>query len=65
MDFDARTQKSMDLVEIHYMLGLVYFRKGQYQKALETWRLGLERDPGNQALQEHITKVRLRLQEHH
>ena len=58
MESGARTQKSLDLVDVHYNLGLVYFKKGRYQEALETWEKGLARDPGNKALQERITEVR-------
>ncbi len=59
------TMKSLDLVEVYYTLGLIYFRKGEYEKALETWRMALERDPGNQALQARIAEMRTRLPEPH
>lgn len=63
MDSGARTQKSLDLVDVYYNLGLVYFKKGQCQKALETWEKALGLDPGNGVLQERIAEARARLRE--
>jgi len=53
----GRTQKSLNLVDVHYNLGLVYFDKGQYQKALEIWERTLARDPDNGILQERIAEA--------
>ena len=61
MDSGARTQKALDLADVHYNLGLVYLKKGQYREAVETWEKALARDPGNQMLQERIAEVRERL----
>ncbi len=61
MDSGARTQKSLDLVDIYYNLGLVYFKQEQYSEALETWQKALERDPGNDALLERIEEAKARL----
>ena len=63
MESGALTQKSLSLVDVHYNLGLVYFKKGQYQEALETWEKGLTKDPGNEVLQERIAEVKARLEE--
>ena len=51
---DAATRKSLDLVDVYYNLGIVYCRKGQYQQAAETFRKGLDRDPGNRALRDRL-----------
>ena len=62
MESGARTQKSLDLVDVYYNLGLVYFKKEQFQEALETWQKGMNRDPGNEALQERIEEAKARLE---
>lgn len=53
----ARTQKAVDLVDVYYNLGMVYFKQGQYPKALEIWERTLARDPHNGILQERIAEV--------
>ena len=53
----ARTRKSLDLVDVHFNLGLVYFKKGQYSQALQTWQKALARDPGNELLEQHIARA--------
>ena len=63
LDSGARTQKALDLVDVHYNLGLVYFKKDQHRQALETWEKALARDPGNQMLKERIAEVKERLAE--
>ena len=62
MDSGARTQKSLSLIDVHYNLGLVYFKKGKFQEALEVWEKALSREPGNEMLQERIAEVKARLQ---
>jgi tetratricopeptide (TPR) repeat protein len=63
MEGGARTQKALNLVDVHYNLGLVYYKKGQYREALEIWEKALGRDPGNVALEERITEAKARLGE--
>ncbi len=58
MDSGARTQKALDLIDVHYNLGLVYFKKGQHRQALEIWEKALVRDPGNENLEERIAQVK-------
>lgn len=53
----ARTQKSLDLVDVHYNLGLVYFKQGEIDQALATWRKALATDPGNESLLERIAEA--------
>jgi tetratricopeptide (TPR) repeat protein len=60
-DGGARTQKALDLVDVYYHLGLVYFKKGQYREALDTWNKGLARDPGNELLRQRIEEARARM----
>ena len=63
MDSGARTQKAMDLIDVHYNLGLVYYKKGQYREALATWEKALARDPDNEMLKEKLEEVKGRLEE--
>ena len=63
MNSGAQTQKSLSLADVHYNLGLVYFKKGRYQEALETWDKALEKDPANTLLQKRIAEAKARLQE--
>ena len=62
LESGARTHKSLDLVDVYYNLGLVYFKQEQYHQALETWEKALERDPGNEALQERIEEAKAQLE---
>ena len=41
------TQESLDLFDVQYKLGLVYYRKGDYPRAVETWEKALKRRPGH------------------
>ena len=52
------TQKSLDLSEIQYNLGMVYFKKQEYQRAIETWEKVLERRPDDGELKELIEEAR-------
>lgn len=61
VDSDA-TQRSLGLVDVQYNLGLVYFKKEEYQKALETWQKALSMDPDNEILQQRIGEARERLE---
>jgi len=63
MDSGARTQKSIRLVDVHYNLGLVYFKKGQYRQALKSWEKALAIEPESQAVQERIEQVKTCLHE--
>ncbi|MFA6108077.1 MAG: tetratricopeptide repeat protein [Candidatus Latescibacterota bacterium] len=63
MASSARTQKSLNLVDVRYNLGVVYFKKGQYLEALATWEKALEKDPDNPELRERIAEVRRRIGE--
>lgn len=58
MDSGARTQKSLDLIDVYYNLGLVYFKKGEYAAALKVWEKALARDPGNAMIEERLLEVR-------
>jgi tetratricopeptide (TPR) repeat protein len=58
----ARTHKSLDLVDVYYNLGLVYFKQEQYEEALRTWQKALERDPGNEVLQERIDAAKAQIE---
>lgn len=58
----GRTQKALSLSDVHYNLGMVYYKKGEYHKALEYWERGMRQDPGNPFLQKCIAEVREKLQ---
>ncbi len=58
MDSGARTQKSLDLIDVYYNLGLVYFKKEKYAEALDVWEKALVRDPGNAVIAERLLEVR-------
>ena len=50
----AHTQRALSLADVHYNLGLVYARKGQYREALAAWERALERATAGDALREKI-----------
>ena len=52
------TQKSLDLSEIQYNLGMVYFKKQEYQRAIETWEKVLGRRPDDGELKRLIEEAR-------
>jgi Tfp pilus assembly protein PilF len=41
----AATQKAMSLSDVRFRLGMVYYRKGDLPRAIETWRKALEAAP--------------------
>ena len=63
----AHTQRALSLADVHYNLGLVYARKGQYLEALAAWERALERTTAGDALHEKIAgaseEVRRHLEE--
>ena len=61
LESGAVTRKALDVVDVYFNLGLVHYKKGQYEKALEIWEKALGRDPGNQHLQERIDQVKEQL----
>lgn len=54
----GHTQRSLSLADVHYNLGLVYFKKEEYRKALEAWERGLRQDPDNAFLKERVAEVK-------
>lgn len=59
----ARTEKCLRLVDVHYNLGLVYFKKERYREAVSAWRRALELEPGNEDIRAQITGAEQRLAE--
>jgi tetratricopeptide (TPR) repeat protein len=41
----------------HYLSGVIYFQKGDYEKALAEWKLSKELDPSNQDAQAGIDRL--------
>jgi len=52
------TQRVMHAAEVHYRLGNVYFRKGDIDQAISSWKQALRIDPGYEAAQQMMDKVR-------
>jgi tetratricopeptide (TPR) repeat protein len=59
---EGLTQKSLSLAQVHYNLGMVYYKKGEYRKALQCWEKGLQQDPANTFLQKCIAELKEKLQ---
>ncbi len=60
-DDAALTQQSLRLSDVHYNLGMVYYKKGDYAKALEAWEKGIGQDPDNAVLKQSIQDVQQKL----
>ena len=56
------TRKSLDVVDVRYRLGMVYFKQGQYKRAAELWEKILQDRPGDQALASQIQDARSRME---
>lgn len=55
------TQKSMDVTDIRYKLGMVYYRKGSIMQALEIWKKVLLQNPENESLRKLVEKTEIEL----
>lgn len=44
------TMEAMDVGDVQFRLGMVFFKKGAYARALEVWAKVLERQPENNNL---------------
>jgi tetratricopeptide (TPR) repeat protein len=58
-----RTHKSLSLLDVQYNLGLVYYKKGKYEEALEIWGKALEQDPENSEILARMAAAREQIQE--
>ena len=58
-----RTQKSIEVSDIRHKLGVVYFKKGQYAKAVEIWRKVLQDAPDNLEVKTFIEKAEQAMKE--
>lgn len=52
------TQRVMHAAEVHYRLGNVYFRKGDFDQAISSWTQALTIDPGLEPARQMLEKVR-------
>jgi len=51
------TQKIIDLSDVRYKLGMVYYRKGDLSSAIRAWRQVLEEKPEYTGLRELIEQT--------
>ncbi len=54
------TQRTMELYGVQYRLGIVYFKKGDYGRALEVWERALRERPNDEELKNLIRDARNR-----
>jgi hypothetical protein len=57
------TQKSMDVVDIRYKLGMVYYKKGNIAQALELWKKVLAQHSEHTVVREMIEKAETEIRE--
>ncbi|MBI3554232.1 MAG: hypothetical protein HY077_17170 [Elusimicrobia bacterium] len=43
----AATEEALRASQQHYLSGVIYFQKGDYEKARDEWKLSKQIDPGN------------------
>lgn len=55
------TQGAMNLSDVRFKLGMVYFKKGEYARAAEAWEKVLENNPDNVDLKRLVQDARARL----
>ncbi|MFH1568005.1 MAG: tetratricopeptide repeat protein [Gemmatimonadota bacterium] len=58
------TRRSLSLVDVHYNLGLVYARKGEYRRALEVWERALERAASGDAVRQQVEEAMAGVRRH-
>ena len=58
LDNPAMTQGAMDIGDVRFKLGMVYFKKGEHKRAVETWEKVLLDDPDNVELKRLIQATR-------
>lgn len=56
------TQGAMNLSDVRFKLGMVYFKKGEYARAAEAWEKVLANNPDNVDLKRLIQDARSRLE---
>ena len=52
------TQKPLKSSEVRYKLGIIYFKRGKYKKAIETWEKLLDEESDNFAIEQLIDNAR-------
>ena len=53
----GETQKAMDLIDVRYKLGMVYYKKGAFSQAIAMWTKVLQGDPDNLNVRSLIEKA--------
>lgn len=57
---EMATQKALDISDVRYRLGMVYYRQGHYQRAVQIWEKILQERPGDGELEGLIRDARER-----
>ena len=55
------TQRAMNTEDVRYKLGMVYFKRGKYREAIETWQKLLVNESNNTAVKQLIDEARKEL----
>jgi cytochrome c-type biogenesis protein CcmH/NrfG len=55
------TQKAMKAEDIRYKLGMIYFKRGKYREAIDTWQKLLEEESNNVAVKQFMDEARKKL----
>jgi lipopolysaccharide biosynthesis regulator YciM len=62
-NFEAKTQVEMKLADIRMNLAMVYYQKGIYKKAIETFQAILEENPDHQQALEMLNTAKQKINE--
>jgi ABC-type phosphate transport system ATPase subunit len=60
---EVTTQKALDVTDVRYRLGMVYYKKNQFSRAIQIWEKILEERPGDRDLDALIQDARRQQQE--
>jgi len=51
------TQRAIDVTEVKYRLGIIYFKKGKVNEAIESWKQVLALDPYHRGAQDMLRQA--------
>ncbi|MDA0746425.1 MAG: hypothetical protein O2954_07890 [bacterium] len=55
---DLATEKALDITDVRYKLGMVFFKQRLYKRAIEVWQKILDEHPGDGDLERLIQDAR-------